>query len=406
MNTGIGSLDLAAKPGQFDSQTTDKVGATASVRPLEAVTAFPLTEGLQRMDLKSNSDRNVKAVASPASGGLEPIISWEAEIHAESRDAALKGLIGLEKVEYLASGKTADVYSYSSSKNKGYAVKELKDYLSLKTLTNGEVLGLKLNHPNLVSVYALLLYNAESNTYRVINQLDQVAEKDRPNYALCALVLEYVDGMDLCDVIGNNCSVAGITMGQDCAVNLGLKIIDVLEYLHGQGYIYRDLKPENIMVDKNTGGFKLTDFGTLRELEEHQKANTFCGTVGFMPPEMFEYPPETEIPEYDRSVDLWGLGVLMLFAANLVVLEDCDSMGNYQMPRGVLNSFRNILAYAKKSEMDKHRFLDRALGRAHHRLKEAIIGLTAMKSDQRISLDEARQLLMQVPPLRRSETKV
>eukprot|EP01130_Rhizamoeba_saxonica_P016506 TRINITY_DN7646_c0_g1_i1.p1 TRINITY_DN7646_c0_g1~~TRINITY_DN7646_c0_g1_i1.p1 ORF type:complete len:436 (+),score=95.93 TRINITY_DN7646_c0_g1_i1:735-2042(+) len=69
---------------------------------------------------------------------------------------------------------------------------------------------------------------------------------------------------------------------------------------------HRDLKPENILIfEKNPLQIKLGDFTFARELEHGQMTNTFCGSFGFMAPEILSRE------EYTAKSDLWSVGVIM-----------------------------------------------------------------------------------------------
>jgi serum/glucocorticoid-regulated kinase 2 len=75
-------------------------------------------------------------------------------------------------------------------------------------------------------------------------------------------------------------------------------------HLHSLGVIYRDLKPENILLDDN-GHVCLTDFGLAKEMEEGDKAHTFCGTPEYLAPEIVQGLG------HDKAVDWWSLGILL-----------------------------------------------------------------------------------------------
>jgi len=81
-------------------------------------------------------------------------------------------------------------------------------------------------------------------------------------------------------------------------------VTEALEYLHLRHIVYRDLKPENLLLDTD-GYCKLTDFGFSKELRNHGKTWTFCGTPEYVSPEVILNKG------HDRSVDYWSLGVLM-----------------------------------------------------------------------------------------------
>lgn len=75
-------------------------------------------------------------------------------------------------------------------------------------------------------------------------------------------------------------------------------------HLHALKVIYRDLKPENILLDDN-GHVCLTDFGLAKEMEEGDKAHTFCGTPEYLAPEIVQGRG------HDKAVDWWSLGILL-----------------------------------------------------------------------------------------------
>lgn len=80
------------------------------------------------------------------------------------------------------------------------------------------------------------------------------------------------------------------------------QIIDALEVCHSRNIIHRDIKPENILIGFK-GELKIADFGWSVHAPSSRR-QTLCGTLDYLPPEMVQH----EI--YDKSVDLWCLGVL------------------------------------------------------------------------------------------------
>ena len=68
---------------------------------------------------------------------------------------------------------------------------------------------------------------------------------------------------------------------------------------------FRDLKLDNLLLDAE-GFLKIADFGLCKEgMGYGDRTSTFCGTPEFLAPEVLT---ETS---YTRSVDWWGLGVLI-----------------------------------------------------------------------------------------------
>lgn len=82
------------------------------------------------------------------------------------------------------------------------------------------------------------------------------------------------------------------------------QIADGLLYMHRKHIIHRDIKPENILI-----GFdnvvKLTDFGWSIISPKGIKRKTLCGTIDYLSPEIITSR------EYDDTVDVWALGVLI-----------------------------------------------------------------------------------------------
>lgn len=92
------------------------------------------------------------------------------------------------------------------------------------------------------------------------------------------------------------------------AARIGRDIANALKACESRNVIHRDIKPNNILVD-NDGNFKLGDFGVARVMEG-TKVATIAGSKSYMAPEMMIYG------RYDRTVDIYSLGLVMVWALN------------------------------------------------------------------------------------------
>lgn len=150
-----------------------------------------------------------------------------------------------------------------------------------------------LNHPSVCTVY-------------------EVAESGDA----CYLVMEFVDGRTLADLIPGGGFPAGTV------IRYGSQIADALAHAHARGVVHRDLKCANVIVTPD-GLVKVLDFGIAhrqaaqrdpetdtRETETHAydsllTPGTVAGTLLYMAPEALR----GEL--VDGRVDIWALGVML-----------------------------------------------------------------------------------------------
>ncbi|XP_014837734.1 PREDICTED: cGMP-dependent protein kinase 1-like isoform X1 [Poecilia mexicana] len=81
-------------------------------------------------------------------------------------------------------------------------------------------------------------------------------------------------------------------------------VVEALSFLHCRGVVYRDVKPENVVLDEQGYG-KLIGSRCLKRVEVGKKTWTFCGTPGYMAPEIILSKG------HSTSADLWSLGVFV-----------------------------------------------------------------------------------------------
>ncbi|KAA8590913.1 hypothetical protein FQN60_001856 [Etheostoma spectabile] len=81
-----------------------------------------------------------------------------------------------------------------------------------------------------------------------------------------------------------------------------------IHFLHSINIAHRDIKPENLLYTSKSPDalLKLTDFGFAKEITTLNSLATPCFTPYYVAPEVLG--PE----KYDRSCDMWSLGVIIL----------------------------------------------------------------------------------------------
>ncbi|MCT1723383.1 protein kinase [Kocuria marina] len=134
----------------------------------------------------------------------------------------------------------------------------------------------RLHHPNVVAV------------------LDQGHTADGVLY----LVLEYVDGPTLCDVVAHEAP-----MTPRRTLDLLIPVLRGLTQAHRIGLVHRDVKPENVLLTRG-GQVKVADFGLTRAVDEHTTSTTVMGTVGYAAPELVGDGP------VDQRSDVYAVGIM------------------------------------------------------------------------------------------------
>jgi hypothetical protein len=129
-----------------------------------------------------------------------------------------------------------------------------------------------------------------------------------PEHRTPYLVVEYVDGPNLAQVVGERGPLAA---GSLHSVAIG--VATALAAIHGAGVIHRDLKPANVLFSLGTP--KVIDFGIARALEvtsQHTKTDQMVGTVAYMAPERFDGNSRTLTP----AADVFAWGAVVAYAAS------------------------------------------------------------------------------------------
>jgi len=119
------------------------------------------------------------------------------------------------------------------------------------------------------------------------------------NTASPYIVMEYVEGINLKDLIRSNGSIP-----QEKMVEYSIQICQAFDFAHSKGLIHRDIKPDNILIDK-FDEVKILDFGLakIESVSTLTKSGEILGTALYMAPEQIQGKECTFLS------DIYSLGI-------------------------------------------------------------------------------------------------
>ncbi|MHC4476575.1 MAG: protein kinase domain-containing protein [Planctomycetota bacterium] len=173
-------------------------------------------------------------------------------------------------------GGFGEVYYALSDSGREVALKAVQNYEQIEVRGISQCMNLK--NPHLVTIFDVK-YNKQNRPF---------------------VIMEYVSGPSLRDLLAE--SPGGL--GPQKAAFFLRETAKGLSFLHECGIVHRDLKPGNIFYEN--GYVKIGDYGLTKAISasQHSGQTITVGTVHYM-------APEIGAGCYDRSIDIYALGILL-----------------------------------------------------------------------------------------------
>jgi serine/threonine-protein kinase len=141
-----------------------------------------------------------------------------------------------------------------------------------------------LNHPAIVAVY-------------------DTGEAETPAGPLPYIVMEYVDGVTLRDIVHGDGPIP-----PKQAIEIIADACQALNFSHQHGIIHRDVKPANIMISK-AGAVKVMDFGIARAIAD--AGNSVTQTSAVIGTAQYLSPEQARGETVDSRSDVYSLGCVL-----------------------------------------------------------------------------------------------
>ncbi len=159
-----------------------------------------------------------------------------------------------------------------------------------------------------------LLLEARAAAKLQSEHVARVVDVDTGNDGLPFIVMELLDGADLCQIAD-----ARGALPRWLVVDYVLQALEGLAHAHARSIIHRDLKPSNLFLANRADGtqiIKILDFGISKSMEEQgptsRRAQQLTGGRSVLGSPPYMSPEQVRSPKtVDHRTDIWSLGIVM-----------------------------------------------------------------------------------------------
>lgn len=210
----------------------------------------------------------------------------------------------------IGEGGMAIIYYAQNNIGKSVAIKILKDQYS----TNNDIKR---------------RFRQEADIMMSLDNIDgirKVIDRTETPDGKLAIILEYLDGVDLNEYIKRNGCIKDNKVIRDYCK----QVLTALGNAHKRGIVHRDIKPSNLFLTTD-GKVKILDFGISKILfgddsdatERQTTTNKYFGTLTYMSPEQIK-----SIPDIDYRTDIYSFALTVF---HLMTGENPADLDEYSM---------------------------------------------------------------------------